>query len=331
MTVRRLGESELIAEYLASLAHPTASFGFQDDAAFLAAIPTSGLVITADAVVAGVHFFEADQPGDVAYKALAVNISDLAAKAAKPLGYTMTLALPDAPTDIWARDFAAGLEGAQNKFGVKLLGGDTVAARGGWWMAITAFGEAASRGMVRRGGAASGDAVYVSGTLGDSALGLRLRLEPRIFPSLSTADQDYLRKRYLYPQPRLQLSGPLAHYASAAMDISDGLTIDLGRLCKASGVSATIDVEAIPLSQAASALLSVSEAHIIQSCLCGGDDYEILATIPSIHANAFEAAARNTGITVTRIGSVMEGLAPPRFRDANGKDVTLSAVGFTHF
>ena len=149
----RLGEIAFIADYLAPLASHPAAFGLKDDAALLTALPDHGLVITADALVAGVHFFEDDDPGDAAYKALATNVSDLAAKAAKPLGYTLTLALAEAPTHDWAERFASGLSRAQSEFGIALLGGDTVTARGSWWMSVTAFAEAPARGLIPRSGA----------------------------------------------------------------------------------------------------------------------------------------------------------------------------------
>ena len=152
-----LAEIAFIADYLAPLATDPAALGLKDDAALLTNLPANGLVVTADALVAGVHFFEDDDPGDAAYKALATNVSDLAAKAAKPLGYTLTLALAKAPTRDWAARFAGGLSRAQNEFGIALLGGDTVTARGAWWMSITAFGEASPRGLVPR--AAPGRAI----------------------------------------------------------------------------------------------------------------------------------------------------------------------------
>ena len=253
--MRRLGEIALISDYLAPLAAHPGAFGLKDDAALLTGLPPAGLVITADGLVAGVHFFEDDDPGDAAYKALAVNVSDLAAKAARPLAYTMTLALADAPTDEWARRFTAGLARAQDEFGIALIGGDTVTARGSWWISITAFGEASARGLVPRGGARVGDALYVSGTLGDAALGLQLRLNGGAFgPHLLPAQREFLLGRYLYPEPRLALVQALASEASAAMDISDGLALDLARMCEASHVSAEVSVAAIPLSEAARVL-----------------------------------------------------------------------------
>jgi thiamine-monophosphate kinase len=329
--MRRLGEIALIAEYLAPLAtHPAAS-GLKDDAALLTALPKSGLVITSDALVAGVHFFEDDDPGDAAYKALAVNVSDLAAKAAKPIGYTLSLALADAPTEEWAARFASGLSRAQAQFAIALLGGDTVTARGAWWMSITAFGEAAARGLVPRDGARPGDALYVSGSLGDAALGLQLRIGKAGFAqALAAGHRDFLLRRYLYPEPRLALADALARHASAAMDISDGLALDLSRMCAASDVAAAVEVPSIPLSGAARAAAAASPGAMLP-ILSGGDDYEILAAVPHTHADAFEASCKEAGVPVTRIGTISAGTGLPIFRNADGSQLQISAKGFEHF
>jgi thiamine-monophosphate kinase len=329
--MRRLGEIALISNYLAPLASHPAAFGLKDDAALLTGLPAAGLVITTDGLVAGVHFFEEDDPGDVAYKALAVNVSDLAAKAARPLAYTLTLALADAPGDDWAARFAAGLRRAQEKFGIALVGGDTVSARGAWWLSITAFGEAAQRGLVPRGGAKPGDLLYVSGTLGDSALGLALRQRAgAIGLQLSGEQAAFLRKRYLYPEPRLGLTSALAGEASAAMDISDGLALDLSRMCGASGVSAGIEISRIPLSEAAAALAS-SDSGAIVTILTGGDDYEILAAVPPGRASAFEDASTKAGVPVTRIGVMTSGSKAPLFMTEEGSVLDLPNLGFEHF
>ncbi len=329
--MRRLGEIALIADYLAPLATNPAAFGLKDDAALLAALPAHGLVVTADGLVAGVHFFEDDDPGDAAYKALAVNVSDLTAKAAKPLAYTLTLALAEAPLEDWAKRFAAGLARAQADFGIALIGGDTVTARGSWWMSITAFGEACARGLVPRGGAQPGDLLYVSGTLGDAALGLQLRLGKEGFGlHLAAPHRDFLLKRYLYPEPRLPLAQALASHASAAMDISDGLALDLSRMCSASQVTADVDVSAIPLSEAASATVAASPGAV-EAILTGGDDYEILAAVPQADAAAFEAASEVAGVPVTRIGRIAAGSCAPTFKNVDGSTLRLLAKGFEHF
>ncbi|KAI96337.1 thiamine-monophosphate kinase [Rhodomicrobium udaipurense JA643] len=337
--MRRLGENALIAEVLAPLATHPCAFGLSDDAAHLSQMPPNGLVITTDALVAGVHFFENDDPGDAAYKAVAVNVSDLAAKAAKPFAYLLTLALPAAPTEDWARAFAGGLARAQAAFGVSLIGGDTVTARGPWWLSVTALGDAPARPLVR-GGGRPGDVLYVTGTLGDAALGLKMRLGLADFAAaLSTDETERLARRYLYPEPRVSLRPALAAHASAAMDLSDGLALDLTRLCIASGVTATVDASALPLSEAARSAVAACPA-LIEAIITGGDDYEILAAVPpetasglgtEARSRAFEAAARDAGCPIFRIGKLAEGAAPPSFLDPSGEPLILSAKGFEHF
>jgi len=333
--MRHLSENALIAEVLAPLATYPGAFGLSDDAAHLSGLPATGLVITTDALVAGVHFFEDDEPGDAAYKAIAVNVSDLAAKAARPFAYLLTLALPAAPTEDWARALASGLSRAQAAFGVSLIGGDTVTAKGAWWLSVTALGEAPARPLVR-GGGNPGDVLYVTGTLGDAALGLKLRLGRADFAEALSADaKAHLARRYLFPEPRLALSFALEAHASAAMDVSDGLALDLARLCTASGVTATVETAALPLSDAACAGLAASPA-LIETILTGGDDYEILAAVPPDTASegralAFEAAARAAACPVTRIGALSEGATPPVFLGNDGAPLILSAKGFEHF
>ncbi len=329
--MRRLGEIALIAEYLAPLATHPGAFGLKDDAALLSGLPPGGLVVTTDALVAGVHFFADDDPGDAAYKAIAVNVSDLAAKGAKPLAYTLALALADAPSEDWAARLAAGLSRAQAAFGIALVGGDTVTAKGAWWMSVTAFGEAPARGLVPRGGAKPGDLLYLSGTLGDAALGLALRLGKAEFAAnLSAEDRDFLLSRYLYPEPRLGLSAALASYASAAMDVSDGLALDLSRLCAASGVTAEVCAASVPLSAAARAAVAAWPAAL-EAVLSGGDDYEILAATPAASAAAFEAEAEKAGVRVAKIGVARAGSGAPVFTSAGGSTLALSVKGFEHF
>lgn len=326
----RIGEIALIADYLAPLATHPGALGLKDDAAFLTALPANGLVITSDALASGVHFFEDDDPGDAAYKALATNISDLAAKAARPFAYTMTLALAQAPDDEWARRFTRGLADAQTKFGISLIGGDTISTKGSWWISITAFGEASERGIVPRGGAKAGDWLYVSGTLGDSALGLKLRRDRQFAAFLSSEDRDFLLARYLFPEPRLGLAEALARSASAAMDISDGLALDLSRMCAGSSVSAEISIGEVPLSKAARHIVeNIPDA--IGTALAGGDDYEILSAVPLQNAAAFESSSASSGVKVTRIGVVTASHEPPKFLNADGSALLLSARGFEHF
>lgn len=327
--MERVSERDLISRYLAPLADPQSSFGLRDDAAWLRAGLERGLVVTTDALVAGVHFFEEDAPGAVAFKALAVNVSDLAAKGADPHAYLLTLALPDAPTHGWAREFADGLAQAQKAFGISLIGGDTVKARGAWWLSVTAFGQPGERGMVQRGTARAGDWLYASGTLGDAALGLRLRQDAAAY-HLSDDQREMLLHRYLMPQPRLGLIPALRECASAAMDISDGLAIDLGRMCAASGVSAAVETVHLPLSEAAAHILG-EDAATLDTIITGGDDYEILATVPPGSAAQYERLAAAAQIRVTRIGTITDGASPPVFLDHAGEPLHLRSPGFEHF
>jgi thiamine-monophosphate kinase len=198
-------------------------------------------------------------------------------------------------------------------------------------MSVTAFGEASSRGLIPRSGAKPGDCLYVSGTLGDAALGLKLRLGNADFEQiLSPGNRDFLLKRYLYPEPRLALSQALARYASAAMDISDGLALDLSRMCDASNVSAEVKVASIPLSAAATTVVTASP-RAIDIVLSGGDDYEILAAVPPGHCASFESASKEAGLRATNIGAVKQGIGAPAFLKSDGTALVLAAKGFEHF
>jgi thiamine-monophosphate kinase len=328
-----LNEDSLIARHFAPLA---ASFpgaaGLKDDAAAFAPPPGADLVVTTDALVADVHFFADDDPADIAFKALAVNVSDLAAKAAQPIAYSLALVLPRGMPEPWIAGFAAGLAQAQEAFGIGLSGGDTTTSPGGPLMlSVTAFGHVPAGRMIPRGGARVGDSLYVSGTIGDAALGLKLRaggLDTQGWP-LGDTGRRFLVVRYLRPEPRLALRDALLAHASAAMDVSDGLAIDCGRMCRASGVSAIVESGEVPLSGTASAVLKGGGARL-EDLLSGGDDYEILASIPPGKENAFERAAEAVGVTVTRIGRVTDGDGGLVMLDADGAPLTLSRLGYDH-
>ncbi|MGH6863106.1 MAG: thiamine-phosphate kinase, partial [Methylocella sp.] len=221
----RPSEDELIAAYFAPLAGPGA-FGLRDDAAILAQKPGHDIVATKDILIAGVHFFTDDPPGAVARKALRVNLSDLAAKGAEPCGFLLGLALPEDWTAHWLAGFAQGLGEDAAAYKCPLLGGDTVKSPGPLIVSITAFGTVPEQTMVLRAGVASGDILYVSGTIGDAALGLRYRIDAsqdsQWTQRVSQADAAYLAGRYLLPRPRLCLRAALRAHAHGAIDISDG-------------------------------------------------------------------------------------------------------------
>lgn len=325
------GEDRLIARYFKPIAGHPGALGLTDDAAMLTPPPGHALVVTADAIVGGVHFFEDDPADAIARKALRVNLSDLAAKGAKPAGFVLTLALPKGPGDGWLKAFSSGLGADARKYGCPLLGGDTVYTPGPVTISITAFGTVPKESMVKRAGARAGDRVVVTGTIGDAALGLKLRKERAAVRrwKLDAAMQRHLVARYLVPEPRNALAEVLRRHASAAMDVSDGLAGDLGKLCRASGVGAEIDAARVPLSKAARATLEV-EPNVIETILTGGDDFEVIATIPPRKLKAFFAAAKRTGVAVSEIGRVTAGQGV-KFRGDNGRQLRFARASFSHF
>jgi thiamine-monophosphate kinase len=322
------GEDSLIARYFRPLATDPGAFNLGDDAAILKA-SGDDLVVTTDAIVEGVHFLADDPPDTVARKALRVNLSDLAAKGATPAGFVLTLALR-AADDAWLTPFARGLGSDAGLFGCPLLGGDTVSTPGPLTISITAFGRVPAGKMVRRSGAKPGDRVVVTGTIGDAALGLDILKGGPAAALADTGAKAMLIGRYRVPQPRSALANAVRDHAHAAMDVSDGLAGDLAKLCGESGVSAVIDAPSIPLSAAAAALLARGTVGI-QSIASGGDDYEILCTIPEDRFEAFVQAAGQAGVAVTSIGMVVAGSSIPRFLDGEGREITLPRLSYSHF
>ena len=330
-----LSEDELIATLFAPLAGP-GGLQLRDDAALLGIAADQELVVTVDAIVAGVHCFPDDPPESIARKVLGVNLSDLAAKAALPAGFVLTLALPPGVNSDWLTEFATALGTEALRHGCPLLGGDTVRTSGPLTLSVTAFGTVPRGGMVLRTGALPGDAIFVSGTIGDAALGLQLRLEAGTKPAASGMPglpprlQAFLHDRYLHPRPRLGLREALRAYAHAGMDVSDGLVGDLRKMLRASGVSGRIDLSHVPFSEAARAVLDAGpDAFTV--AVTGGDDYEVLACVPAAEADAFARLATRAGISVTRIGEVLAGKAPPLFVDTDGQPVLFSKGSFSHF
>jgi thiamine-monophosphate kinase len=298
-----LDEFRSIAELFAPLARAEAE-GLRDDAAFLPARPGQELVITADAVVEGVHFLPGTPPELVARKLLRVNLSDLAAKAAEPFGYLLTVAWPESWGEGARAAFAGGLAADQARFGLGLLGGDTVSTPGPMTAGITALGYAPR--AVRRRGARPGDVLLVSGTLGDGWLGLEAA---RGRGGFSMSDRDALAERYHLPEPRLALAAILRSYARAALDVSDGLLADVGHLAFASEVGCLIQLERLPLSAPAAAWLArqSDRAAALEALASGGDDYEIALAVGPEVVGAVQAAGAAAGVPVTVVGEVRAG------------------------
>lgn len=324
-------EDRLIARHFKPIATTPGAWGLTDDAAAFRPPAGHDLVLTVDAIVAGVHFFPDDPPDAIARKALRVNLSDLAAKGARPAGFLLTLALPKGVSERWLKSFARALGGDARRYGCPLLGGDTVMTPGPLMVSVTAFGIVPSQGMVRRAGARVGDHIMVSGTIGDAALGLVLRGSKKRLKSwkLSAGQRRHLLSRYLVPQPRSALALAVRKYATAAMDLSDGLAGDLAKLCRVSGVSAVVDTANVPLSAAARAVLK-SESGLITTALSGGDDYEIVCTVRPSRLAAFRSAARAAGVPVTGIGRIVRG-AGTTFRRPDGRVLTFKRAAFSHF
>lgn len=334
-----MDEFAIIAHFFAPLAATEAgAFGLTDDAAVLALGSDQELVATIDTLVEGVHFRPEDPPASVGVKLLAVNLSDLAAMAARPRGYLLSLALPVAWTtdrrEAWLGGFVAGLAAAQAQAGVALVGGDTVGTPGPLTLTVTALGTVGHGRAVRRSGAKAGDDLYVSGSIGDAVLGLML-LEGRL-AGISAADAALLIERYQRPAPRLSIGHGLCGLAHAAADVSDGLIADLGHICRASGVRATIDSQRIPLSPPAKAILA-RHPDLLSDLLRGGDDYELVFTAASERAADVARLAAETGVPLTTIGKIAgieidHGAHPVSVTDPSGRSLpVVGSGGYSHF
>jgi thiamine-monophosphate kinase len=323
------GEERLIANVFAPLATHPGALGLTDDCAVITPPEGCDLVLTTDTIIGGVHFFADDAAHAVASKALRVNLSDLAAKGASPLGYLLSLAIPQDIGEDWLAGFAEGLRGDARRYGCPLLGGDTDRIPGPITIAVSMFGSLPTGTMVRRAGAKPGDIIFVSGTIGDAALGLALRSDPARDWPLNPAQQQHLTDRYLLPQPRSALAEAVRTHASAAMDVSDGLVGDLAKLCRVSQVAANVEVARMPLSEAARALIA-AEPGLREPALTGGDDYEIVCTVPPDKAESFKAAAKAADVTVSEIGVIAEGEGA-RFIGSDGERLSFRHVSFSHF
>ena len=312
-----IGEFNLIARHFRPLAGEGA-LDLLDDAAVIQPPAGRALVISADAMVAGVHFLPTDPPDLVARKLLRVNLSDLAAMSATPLGYLMTISAPRDADDAFFAAFASGLAIDQATYDIALLGGDTTSTTGPLVLSLTILGHVAPGTEIRRKGAQPGDDLWVTGTIGDGALGLAA-LQGRL------ADPTgWLTSRYRLPQPRLAL--PLTGLASACLDVSDGLVQDIGHLCRAGDLAADIDADLVPLSEAARA----AGPDWLETCLTGGDDYELAFALPPRHRDALSQRAASAGVKVTRIGRFTTGAAELNVT-REGKSLPLARTGWSHF
>ena len=283
--------------------------------------------MTADAIVAGVHYLPQDPPDLVAKKLLRVNLSDLAAMGARPLHYLLTTALPAELGDEWLANFARGLGEDQRRFGVALLGGNSVATSGPAVLSLTAIGEVTAGAEIRRSGARAGDVVWVSGTIGDAFLGLRILRGA--YPTLTAKHRAALIARFQVPEPRVALGPALCGIANAMIDVSDGLLADLGHICETSNLAAIVELEALPLSAAAQAIVAL-EPDIAPLLAAGGDDYELLFTAPAEAAEDVRGLGSRLGLPITRIGRIEAG-ANVRLVDPRGETIPVNVAGYRHF
>jgi thiamine-monophosphate kinase len=311
-------EFALIARHFRPLAGAGA-LDLQDDAAVLMPPPGRELVLTCDAMVAGVHFMPDDPPDLIGRKLLRVNLSDLAAKGATPIGYLMTVSTPRDTPDTWFAGFSAGLGQDQREYRITLLGGDTTSTPGPISLSLTAIGHVAPGRAVHRTGAAPGDGIWVTGTIGDGALGLAVARGRLDDPT------GHLLSRYRLPRPRVGLA--IAGIASAGMDVSDGLVQDLGHICRAGSVTAEIDASLVPLSDPARA----AGPDWLATCLTGGDDYELLLAVPPAREPILRQTALAAGTAVTRIGAFRSGPPEVIVRGHDGTPMNFGRGGWSHF
>jgi thiamine-monophosphate kinase len=321
MARRRIGEFELIAKYFAPLAEGFAGAGgLKSDNAFLPADPRRDLVVKTDMIVSGVHFLVDEKPALVAARALRVCLSDLAAGGATPWVYQLGLSLNRGWTERWVAGLARGLAVDQRRFGIALCGGDTTGTPGPTTISITAFGRVARGKGLRRDGARAGDELWVSGTIGDAALGL--------LAARGELRSAALEKRYRLPQPRTTLGPRLVGIAHATADVSDGLLADAGHIADASALKVTIERDLVPLSTAGRKAVAAAPA-LWANILGGGDDYELVIAVPPKRRAALRAAARAAGVPVTQVGA---------FATGRGTVLTVSGharravqTGYAHF
>ncbi len=306
-----MDEFARIATLFAPLADARVGLGLRDDAAVISPDPGMHIVATQDAIVQGVHFIGDEPPAQIAQKLLRCNLSDLAAMGATPCYYLLALMIPPTIDDDWLSAFASGLKADQEQFGVRLIGGDSTASAH-LCLSLTALGKVPEGQALTRSGARVGDAVFVSGPLGDAALGLQLLQGHLHAPALSNAARDYAIARYRVPTPYVALGESLRRRATAAMDVSDGLLQDAGHLAAASGVRLVLEAEALPRSTA------VRESGLsLEAIATGGDDYVLLFTGPE-----------DMSVDATRIGTVQAGEGVTLL--SGGAALSYSRTGYRH-
>lgn len=297
------------------------AFALGDDAAMLDVRDLNHLVITTDTIVETIHFLGHETPFSIARKLLGVNLSDLAAKGARPYAYSLSLGLPSHITDKWLKGFVDGLAYMQNRYNIHLLGGDSVHSPDKIVLTVTAIGHPPAKGMVRRVGANVGDNIYVTGTIGDGALGL--------IAAKGKLSSDFLEDRYYHPLPRIEFIKLIREYASSSMDVSDGLLGDCQKLMGGSGSGATIYLNQVPLSLEAKRVID-DKKNLLHTALTGGDDYEILFTVPNQRSIELETSALNSGLSLTKIGVVSNETGKISVLDRDENEIKFHTLSYSH-
>ena len=325
-----MDEFGFIATHLAPLAGP-GGLGLKDDAALLKPSIGKDLVLTKDTMVEGVHFPTGHYGGDTAEKLLRVNLSDLAAKGATPIGYMLSIAWPKDIDSRYFQGFAAGLRDVQDAFDFKLLGGDTTSIEGPMVVTATLIGEVPAGEMVTRSGAQVGNDIWVTGTIGDAYLGLQTVLGKALKPQPSAEALWHFEEAYYRPEPRLLFRKALRHYASACADISDGFVADSAHVAKVSEVRFAVDADKIPLSNYSGAWLSeqADEDTAFKALITAGDDYELVFTASPENADELRKLARAMGVRLSKLGRVETGEGVEIVADGNV--MTFDKTGHKHF
>lgn len=326
------GEFDIIARVFAPLAKDTGALGLRDDAAVLTVTEGQELVVTCDTLVEGVHFLKEDPSQSIGHKALAVNLSDLTAKGARGYAYTLSLAIPAGIGTGWLEGFAAGLREVQDQTGISLIGGDTTATPGPPTITITALGLLSHQPAVMRLGGKPGDRLYVSGTIGDAYLGLRLLRELNLAERWGLGDDDvaFLVERYRRPGLNNHLATLVRNFAQAAIDVSDGLVGDIEKLCEVSHVGAEIDAARVPFSDAAKKVLA-REPGLFTALITAGDDYAVVAAVSERSAPDFESEAEAGEAAFWLLGAMTEAGKGVRVIGGDGQPIPIKYKGFSHF
>jgi thiamine-monophosphate kinase len=322
-------ELDLIAKYFAPLSLSSkGALGLHDDAALMEVPSGYEAVVTNDILVEGIHFLANDPPETIAWKSLAVNLSDLASMGAKPTSYTLGFAIPSYVEHEWIKLYVSGLEEVQNNYKIALIGGDTVSTKGPITLSITAFGHVPKNTAILRSGASAGEEIYVTGSIGGGYLGLRYLQDNLI--QVNGQLSSLFVQMYRKPVPRVGLGIALRGLATSATDISDGLIADLGNICRESDVSANIQAWDIPVPEGVDKLIE-KNCIKLQDIFSGGDDYELLFTVPPGSKSKVRDLACIYDLNISQIGITSLGPANISFYDKNHSIIEFDSIGYSHF